>query len=57
MTNEIEAYRAGDKPFEFHHTNGFFTRIEMRSTDVSGAHASLQLRNVIACSTGGCCSR
>ncbi len=35
MPNEIEAYRAGDKPFEFKGTNGFVTTIDMSSKDVT----------------------
>ena len=57
MTNEIEAYRGGNQPFEFHNTNGFFTRIEMRSADVAGAHASAGSRSVVAYALAGCCSR
>jgi hypothetical protein len=34
MPNEIEAYRAGDKPFEFKGTNGFVATIDMSSKDV-----------------------
>ena len=56
MTNEIEAYRAGDQPFEFHQTNGFFTRIEMRSTDIAVRHASAASKTVVACETHPCCS-
>lgn len=56
MTNEIEAYRAGDQPFEFHQTNGFFTRIEMRSTDMAGPHASAASKTIVTCATGQCCS-
>jgi hypothetical protein len=33
MPNEVEAYRAGDKPFEFKGTNGFVTTIDLSSTD------------------------
>ena len=33
MPNEVEAYRAGDKPFEFKGTNGFVTTIDISSKD------------------------
>ena len=29
MPNEVEAYRAGDKPFEFKGTNGFMITIDI----------------------------
>jgi hypothetical protein len=32
--NEVEAYRAGDKPFEFKGTNGFMITIDINSKDV-----------------------
>jgi len=34
MPNEVEAYRAGDKAFEFKGTNGFMITIDMNSGDV-----------------------
>lgn len=34
MPNEIEAYRVGDKPFEFKGTNGFMITIDIASTDI-----------------------
>ena len=34
MQNEVEAYRLGDKPFEFKGTDGFVTTIDMTSKDV-----------------------
>lgn len=34
MGNEIEAYRAGRKPFEFKNSNGFMITIDMNSKDV-----------------------
>jgi len=34
MPNEIEAYRAGSKPFEFKGTNGFMITIDINSNDV-----------------------
>lgn len=37
MTNEVEAYRAGDKPFEFKGTNGFMITIDMTSKDLAPA--------------------
>jgi len=33
MPNQVEAYRAGDKAFEYKGTNGFTTNIEMSSKD------------------------
>ncbi len=36
MTNEVEAYRAGDKPFEFKGTNGFMITFDITSKDVAG---------------------
>jgi hypothetical protein len=33
MPNEVEAYRAGDKPFEFKGTNGFMITIDINSKD------------------------
>lgn len=53
MTNETEAYRQGNHPFEFHHTNGFFTRIEMSSKDVRNAQASARAHVALA----DCCTR
>ena len=37
MPNEIEAYRAGDKPFEFKGTNGFMITIDQTSKDLAMA--------------------
>jgi hypothetical protein len=34
MPNEIEAYRAGARPFEFRGTNGFMITIDISSSDV-----------------------
>ena len=34
MPNEVEAYRAGDKPFEFRGTNGFMITIDIASRDL-----------------------
>jgi len=34
MPNEIEAYRVGDKPFEFKGTNGLMVTIDISSKDV-----------------------
>ena len=34
MPNEVEAYRGGDKPFEFKETNGFMITIDITSKDV-----------------------
>jgi hypothetical protein len=64
MKNEIEAYRDGDKPYEFKGTNGFFTTITMSSSDTKGAQAmgagaaKVQLLKTSASSTAcdsGCC--
>jgi hypothetical protein len=35
MPNEVEAYRAGDKPFEFKGTNGFMITIDINSKDAT----------------------
>ncbi len=35
MANEVEAYRAGDKPWEFKGTNGFMITFDIASTDVA----------------------
>ncbi len=37
MANEVEAYRAGDKPFEFKGTNGFMITFDIASKDVAAA--------------------
>jgi len=34
MPNEVEAYRAGDRPFEFKGTNGFMITFDIASSDV-----------------------
>ena len=34
MPNKVETYHLGDKPFEFHGTNGFMITIDTKSTDV-----------------------
>ena len=34
MPNEVEAYRVGDKPFEFKGTNGFMITFDMNSKDI-----------------------
>lgn len=36
MPNEVEAYRAGERPFEFKGTNGFMITIDISSGDVKG---------------------
>jgi hypothetical protein len=33
MPNEVQAYRAGDKPYEFRGTTGFLVTIDMKSSD------------------------
>ncbi len=35
MPNEVEAYRVGDKPFEFKGTNGFMVTFDMSSKDTT----------------------
>ena len=35
MQNVVEAYRVGDKPFEFNGTNGFMLTFDMNADDVS----------------------
>ncbi|HSZ54386.1 MAG TPA: DUF1326 domain-containing protein [Tepidisphaeraceae bacterium] len=62
MKNEVEAYRDGDKPFEFKQTNGFFTTIRMNSADAKGAQAAasshVQLLKVgSAACDGSCCEK
>ena len=34
MPNEVQAYRAGSRPFEFRNTNGFVVTVDMNSDDV-----------------------
>jgi hypothetical protein len=46
MKNDVEAYRAGDQPFEFKQTNGFFTTIQISSADVKGAAQAAALSKV-----------
>lgn len=36
MANEVEAYRGGDKAYEFKGTNGFMITLDMNSGDVGG---------------------
>jgi hypothetical protein len=58
MTNDVEAYRDGDKPFEFKKTNGFFTTIEMSSEDLKPAGHAAAASSVQTMSTGaGCCGK
>jgi hypothetical protein len=40
MQNEVEAYRGGDKPFEFKGTNGFMITFDINSKDVANAPAT-----------------
>ncbi len=35
MANEVEAYRTGDRPFEFRGTNGFMITLDINSNDVA----------------------
>ncbi len=37
MANEVEAYRDGDKTYEFKGTNGFMITVDIKSTDGEGA--------------------
>jgi hypothetical protein len=37
MANEVEAYRAGSKPYEFRGTNGFMITVDIASKDIAGA--------------------
>jgi hypothetical protein len=37
MPNEVEAYRAGDKAFEYRNSNGFMITVDIASTDVAAA--------------------
>ena len=40
MPNEVEAYRIGDKPFEFKGTNGFMITFDISSKDVAAQHTN-----------------
>ncbi len=40
MPNDVEAYRLGEKAFEFRGTNGFMITIDMNSGDVAAANAA-----------------
>ena len=40
MPNEVEAYRVGDKAFEFKGSNGFMITLDINSKDVAGATKS-----------------
>jgi hypothetical protein len=44
MKNDVEAYRDGEKPFEFKQTNGFFTTITMSSADTKSTQAAVGSR-------------
>src|SRR5207253_11272395 len=43
MLNEVEAYRAGDKHFEFKGTNGFMITLDINSHDVAAAEAKSKM--------------
>jgi Protein of unknown function (DUF1326) len=43
MPNEVEAYRAGDKPFEFKGTNGFMITLDITSKDVADKEAKAKM--------------
>jgi hypothetical protein len=36
MPNKLEAYRVGDKPFEYKGTNGFMITVDLKSSDFKG---------------------
>jgi hypothetical protein len=36
MPNKVEAYRVGDKPFEYKGSNGFMITFDIKSTDFKG---------------------
>lgn len=40
MPNEVEAYRVGDKAFEYKGTNGFLITVDINSKDVAAAAAA-----------------
>jgi hypothetical protein len=44
MPNEVQAYRAGDKPFEFKGTNGFMITLDINSRDVAAADAKAKAK-------------
>lgn len=43
MPNEVQAYRAGEKPFEFKGTNGFMITLDINSGDVAAADAKVKM--------------
>lgn len=43
MPNEVQAYRAGDKPFEFKGTNGFMITLDINSRDVVAENAKAKM--------------
>jgi hypothetical protein len=43
MPNEVEAYRVGDKPFEFKGTNGFMITLDINSRDVAAKEAKAKM--------------
>jgi hypothetical protein len=48
MPNEVEAYRVGDKPFEYKGTNGFMITFDLNADDAgSSQQAALNLRSVL----------
>ena len=42
MPNSVEAYRAGDKPFEFKGTNGFMITLDINSKDVAAKEKAIK---------------
>jgi uncharacterized protein DUF1326 len=43
MPNEVQAYRAGEKPFEFKGTNGFMITLDINSRDVEAKDAKAKM--------------
>ena len=59
VASELEAYRSGDKPYEFKHTNGFFTTIDMNANDTAHAAALRAVKPLMALSQAQatCCEK
>ena len=59
MRSEVEAYRAGDRPFEYHQSNGFFTTIEMSaaSTGAEPRASAMDIPRMLSAHSGAatCC--
>ncbi len=43
MPNDVEAYRVGDKPFEFKGTNGFMITLDINSRDVAAKEGKAKM--------------